>query len=134
MNRVEVSELAKKLADSSKVPSRYFLFGDVGVGKTYFVSQFVKYLDSTVRVKSPTYSYVNEYNTKKGRVIHIDAYRLSNVEDLESIGFFQYLKDNIYLFVEWSENIRDHIPKDSYLVDIKYIDLDERDLKIRCIS
>jgi tRNA threonylcarbamoyladenosine biosynthesis protein TsaE len=133
MNALEVASFAKELASSER-SKRYFIFGAVGVGKTYFVSSFIKAIDESVRVKSPTYSYVNEYESKKGKIVHIDAYRLSGYKELESIGFFEYLKEDIYLFVEWSDNIENYIPKNSNLIYMKYLDLDRRSIDLKCIS
>ena len=111
-------ELAARLSDR---PFAFVaLYGDLGVGKTAFVRGFCRFFGID-RVKSPTYTVVNEY---KGRatVIHMDLYRLRDADDLLSVGYDDYLSRRGYLLTEWSEKIPEAIPDDAIRVTISKTD------------
>ena len=66
------------------------------------------------RVKSPTFSLVNEYRGTTRSVFHFDLYRIEDEEELYSIGFYDYLDRNGICLTEWSEHIPYALP-DCYL-------------------
>ncbi len=94
-------------ADLSKERPDSLLFvcltGDLGAGKTAFVRGFSSVLSPGSRVKSPTYTVVNEYRKGTAPLYHFDLYRLEDSEDgLDSIGFDHYVQTGHCIF-EWSE-------------------------------
>lgn len=98
------------------------LYGEMGVGKTAFVRGFCRFFGID-RVKSPTYTVVNEYRGTK-TVIHMDLYRLRDEDDLISVGYDDYLARKGYLLCEWSEKIPEAIPRDAIRVRIERTDGD----------
>ena len=84
---------------------RVFLFdAPMGAGKTTFIKAICEVLGVTDSMSSPTYSIVNEYQTKdKSQVYHFDLYRLKDPEELFDIGFEDYVRSGNYLFIEWPE-------------------------------
>ncbi|MBQ9978710.1 MAG: tRNA (adenosine(37)-N6)-threonylcarbamoyltransferase complex ATPase subunit type 1 TsaE [Clostridia bacterium] len=127
-------ELARLLENDTTLPSFIALYGDLGVGKTAFVRGFARVFSPAALVRSPTFALVNEYPTKeKRRVFHFDMYRITDEDDLYSIGYYDYLDDGSICLVEWSENIPYAIPDRHIRVDIEKTDLDapnERRIKI----
>jgi tRNA threonylcarbamoyladenosine biosynthesis protein TsaE len=127
-------ELAETLRDDTSLPSFVALYGDLGVGKTAFVRGFTKVFSPNALVRSPTFALVNEYPTKAGRrVFHFDMYRITDEDDLYSIGYYDYLDDGSICLVEWSENIPYAIPSEHIRVEITKTNLekpDERLIKI----
>ena len=127
-------ELAKMLENDLSLPSFVALYGDLGVGKTAFVRGFTKVFSPNALVRSPTFALVNEYPTKCGRrVFHFDMYRITDEDDLYSIGYYDYLDDGSVCLVEWSENIPYAIPDEHIRVEITKTNLDntdERNIKI----
>ena len=86
--------LAKKLEEFMP-DKKWFvcLTGDLGAGKTAFVRGFASKLSPGSRVKSPTYTVVNEYRQGSVPVFHFDLYRLEDGDsDLEAIGFDEYVE------------------------------------------
>ena len=73
------------------------LYGDLGAGKTAFVRGFVRVLSPDSRVKSPTYTIVNEYRRGRIPVFHFDLYRIASENDLDSIGFDEYVQSGTVL-------------------------------------
>ena len=90
------------------------LYGDLGVGKTAFIRGFTSLLAPRARVKSPTFAIVNEYRGEPLSVFHFDMYRITDEDELYSIGFYDYLDRRGICLVEWSENIPFALP-DRYL-------------------
>jgi tRNA threonylcarbamoyladenosine biosynthesis protein TsaE len=79
-----------------------FLNGDLGAGKTTFVSFFVKSLDLNEQSSSPTFTLMQRYGDKENTVYHFDLYRLNSVEELENIGFFEQIEEEGTFFIEWA--------------------------------
>ncbi len=98
------------------------LYGELGVGKTAFVRGFCRVFGID-RVKSPTFTVVNEYRGTKN-VFHMDLYRLKDETDLLSVGFDDYLGRRGYLLTEWSEKIPEAIPDDAIRVTLSKTDGD----------
>ena len=108
-------ELAKKLDGSDR---RFIaLRGEMGVGKTAFTAGFASYF-SINTVKSPTYTVMNEYRGS-ATIYHFDMYRITDGDDLYSIGYDDYIETDAYSIVEWSENIEDFIPENKITVTIE---------------
>ena len=125
--------LAEMIRDDLSLPSFVALYGDLGVGKTAFVRGFTKVFSPAALVRSPTFALVNEYPTKSGRrVFHFDMYRITDEDDLYSIGYYDYLDDGSICLVEWSENIPYAIPDEHIRVEITKTNLDKPDE--RCIK
>lgn len=106
------------------------LRGGLGVGKTAFVTGFVKGLGIDCAVYSPTFAIVNEYHGETNSLYHFDMYRIETWEDLESTGFFDQLDTTAYLCVEWSENIDGALPPKTIYVTLSTIDEATRQIKI----
>ena len=92
--------------------------GGMGMGKTAFVRGAIKAFGNDSFVSSPTFSLVHEYSGDP-TVYHFDMYRVQDLDDLYSTGFFDYLDNDSVLFIEWSENITDALPENTVFVDIK---------------
>ena len=68
--------LCERLLAAGQPTAFIALSGDLGVGKTAFVRGFVSALAPDARVKSPTYTIVNEYRGGRIPVFHFDVYRI----------------------------------------------------------
>ena len=105
------------------------MYGDLGVGKTAFVRGLASVLSPGARVKSPTFTIVNEYKGGKVPFYHFDVYRIGDDDELYAMGFDDYVQNGICV-VEWSENIPDSIPSDAYKVTIERVSENENSRKI----
>lgn len=85
--------------------NRVFTFtGPMGAGKTTLIKALCAQLGVEAGMSSPTFSIVNEYRTRGGApVYHFDLYRLIKAEELDGIGFTEYLDSGSHCFVEWPE-------------------------------
>ena len=84
--------------------------GEMGVGKTTLIKEFLSLLDVVDNVSSPTFSIINEYSTNKDETIyHIDLYRIEDISELDNIGFFEYIESGKTCLIEWGEIIEELI-------------------------
>ena len=87
--------------------------GEMGAGKTTLIKQILIGLNVIDNISSPTFSIINEYKTKsKDLIYHMDLYRINKIEELEQIGFFEYLESGNLCFIEWGEIIENMIGED----------------------
>lgn len=90
------------------------LHGDLGAGKTTFTQILARTLGVTEVVTSPTFVIMKIYNTNDDRfktLVHIDAYRLENVDELRVLGFDEILKQkDTIICIEWAERIIELLP------------------------
>lgn len=123
--------LAQMMLEDPSIPTFVALYGDLGVGKTAFVRGFTRAFSKRAIVKSPTFALVNEYPTDcSRRLFHFDMYRITDEDDLYSIGYYDYLDDGSVCLVEWSENIPYAIPDEHIRVEISKPDLDTPDRRL----
>lgn len=128
--RQETVDFAKEF--SGKLPKGAVIafFGDLGAGKTAFVSGLAEGLGIECDVSSPTFAICNQYIGKNATLYHFDMYRVSGWDDLYSTGFFDILDSGAYIAIEWAENVFGALPDDCIIVDINKISENEREFKI----
>lgn len=84
--------------------------GEMGAGKTTLIKEILEGLNVVDNISSPTFSLINEYKTKGEDIIyHMDLYRINQIEELEGIGFFEYLESGNLCFIEWGEIVENMI-------------------------
>ena len=105
------------------------MYGDLGAGKTVFVRGLASALSPGSRVKSPTYTLVNEYRRGPVPFFHFDLYRLGSEEELGGFGFEDYLGEGICA-AEWSERLGSALPPDAVTVRIEKLEGDGRRITV----
>jgi tRNA threonylcarbamoyladenosine biosynthesis protein TsaE len=87
------------------------LVGQLGAGKTTLVQGMVEALDPNSTATSPTYTLLHEYETAPP-IVHIDLYRLETYDELESIGYWDYVESGAAIScVEWVDQVPEAWPK-----------------------
>ncbi len=104
-------DFSKDLAVCANPDSLIFLSGELGAGKTTFARGIMRGLGYLGAVKSPTYTLVECYSGGRLSVYHFDLYRLEEPEELEFIGFRDYLNDASLVLVEWPERAKEFLPE-----------------------
>ena len=117
-SREETEALGARLADALAEGRVVAFTGDLGAGKTAFVSGMARALGVEERVTSPTFTIVNEYEGGRLPLFHFDMYRLGSSDELFDIGWEDYLDRGGVCAVEWSENVTGAIEPDAVRVSI----------------
>lgn len=110
--------LAKQLGQKAKKGDVFCLIGDLGVGKTIFSKGFAKGLEIDEHITSPTFTIVHEYMGRLA-LYHFDVYRISDVEEMEEIGYEEYFYGDGVCLVEWASLIPEIIPESAIYVTIE---------------
>lgn len=117
-------DFATKLNNHSII----ILSGDLGSGKTKFTEGLLKHFGLETEISSPTFTIVNEYDTKDFKIYHFDLYRLSDIDEFYAIGGEEYLQNGICIF-EWGEMIEEILPTNYIKISFSR-DTENTDLRI----
>lgn len=112
--------LARRFAKNLRPGSAVALIGELGAGKTCFVRGLARGLDipESVPVTSPTFAVMNSYLMGRVPLHHFDLYRLSDYDELEAVGFRDYVGGDGIAVVEWADRIQDAMPNEHWQVVI----------------
>lgn len=93
------------------------LDGTLGAGKTHFSQGIAKGFGVTEEVTSPTFALMNTYEVDGIYLYHFDLYRMDLVEELETIGFYEYTEETKSV-VEWASKFTDELPDTTVWIEI----------------
>ncbi|MBU3968997.1 tRNA (adenosine(37)-N6)-threonylcarbamoyltransferase complex ATPase subunit type 1 TsaE [Patescibacteria group bacterium] len=162
-NLEETRDIAKKFLQNLKQPKERALvvglFGDLGSGKTTFVQFIAEALGIEENITSPTFVIEKIYSVKSRRagilpkaklfnraskienfdwpkrLIHTDAYRLKNGEELRILGFEEILNDSGNLImIEWPENIFSILPDNILKIEFEFVDENTRKINSNALT
>lgn len=100
-------DLAKKAVQGQV----FTLTGDLGVGKTVFTQGFAHGLGITEPVNSPTFTIVQVYEGGRLPFYHFDVYRIGDVEEMDEVGFDEYVMGEGVSLIEWANLIEEILPE-----------------------
>ena len=128
-------EIAKEFLSALKKSDKAVvvgLRGDLGSGKTAFVKMVAEHLGLKGTLSSPTFVIEKIYKLKNknfNHLIHIDAYRLEDGEELKMLGWDEISADsNNLIFIEWPENVENILPSQTKFIDFKFINETAREI------
>ncbi|WP_035293959.1 tRNA (adenosine(37)-N6)-threonylcarbamoyltransferase complex ATPase subunit type 1 TsaE [Clostridium sp. KNHs214] len=93
------------------------LIGDLGTGKTHLTKGIAKGLGVTDYITSPTFNIVNEYNGRL-KFYHFDVYRVNDPDEINAIGFDEYIFSPAVSVIEWANYIEELIPESHMEISI----------------
>ncbi len=107
------------------------LNGDLGAGKTTIIRGIAKGWGTIDPVTSPTFVLVNEYyRMDKSILFHMDAYRIGSIWEAEELDLDRMLREGV-LLVEWAERIKDALPKECLIINMRWISDEQREIIIK---
>lgn len=101
------------------------LSGDLGAGKTCFVQGAARALEVKERVTSPSFVLMREYQGAYP-ILHLDVYRLGNLQELIDLGYEEFLDPSWVVFIEWGDAVGPLLPDEYLEVEITRDDDDAR--------
>ena len=136
------NEISFTLADISTAAAEFLekiqghkiiLFeGEMGAGKTTFISEVCRQLGCTDDIGSPTFSLVNEYIDGEGNpVYHFDLYRIESPAEVLDIGAEEYFDSGSICFVEWPDRLGSLTPEGALPVTLSVCPDNKRLLSFR---
>lgn len=111
--------LGRKLGEAARPGQVFTLTGDLGTGKTVFTQGFAKGLGIEEPVNSPTFTIVQVYDEGRLPLYHFDVYRIGDVEEMEEVGFEDYVMGDGVSLIEWAELISEILPEKRTAVRIE---------------
>ena len=107
----ETYKIGEQMGREAKAGDVICLIGDLGVGKTVFTQGFAAGLGITEPVSSPTFTIVQTY----------DEGRIGDVEEMEEIGFDEYIFGEGVCLIEWANLIEEILPSHYRTVKIEKV-------------
>lgn len=101
---------AARLAPALRAGLVVYLRGDLGAGKTTLVRGLLRALGYRGRVKSPTYTLIEQYDLAGLNLRHFDLYRFRDAEEWEAAGFRDEFNGHNICLVEWPEQAAGLLP------------------------
>ena len=107
----ETYELGVRMGREARAGQVYTLIGDLGVGKTVFTKGVACGLEIHEPVSSPTFTIVQIYEEGRLPFYHFDVYRIGDVEEMEEIGYEDYVYGEGVSLIEWADLIEGLLPE-----------------------
>jgi len=126
--------IAGTIAEMLAGPRVVVLRGPLGAGKTTLVKGWLEALGAAKvdEVTSPTFTLVHEYEAKRGRVYHLDLYRLETERELAALGIDEMAEEpGAVVLVEWGEKFTSVMERADAEVAMAHLEGDERSLWVR---
>lgn len=107
----ETFRVGKELGKSAQAGQVFTLTGELGVGKTVFTQGLAKGLGIEEPVNSPTFTIVQVYDEGRLPFYHFDVYRIGDVEEMDEVGFEDYVMGDGVSLIEWANLIEEILPE-----------------------
>lgn len=107
----ETWELGREFGIGALAGQVFTLVGDLGVGKTVFTKGLAEGLGIEEPVSSPTFTIVQVYDEGRLPFYHFDVYRIGDVEEMEEVGYEDYVYGQGVSLIEWADLIEEILPE-----------------------
>ncbi len=122
-NESELEGVGSALAKSLSLGDIIFLEGELGAGKTTVSRGILRGFGYRGIVASPTYTLLELYELTFHRIAHFDLYRITAANELEGIGFRDYLDGETICLIEWPENGAGFLPAPTLRIILEYAEV-----------
>ena len=117
-------KMGKNLLNSKPKTRIFFLYGELGAGKTCLTKGIASSLGIKDNIKSPTFTILSKYEISDSKctfnnLYHWDFYRINTEVELLDLGIEELLADeNLLHIVEWPEILQENISTEDYKNEI----------------
>lgn len=129
-NHNQTMGLGRRLASTLEGGVVICLTGELGAGKTTFVSGLINYFKQDTRVLSPTFIIVRHYRIEHDKIkniYHIDLYRMDDIASIRDLGILElFNKPDTVVAIEWPEKMERLLPKVKIEIDFEVLDENQR--------
>ncbi|MGH2521167.1 MAG: tRNA (adenosine(37)-N6)-threonylcarbamoyltransferase complex ATPase subunit type 1 TsaE [Anaerolineales bacterium] len=123
--------LGVRLGERLRAGDVVALSGELGAGKTTFVTGVGRGWGALDPVTSPTFVLVNEYRRADGlRLRHLDCYRLNSGAEALALGFDDLLAEDSVMLIEWPEHILEVLPPERLHLTLRWMDDEKRGVRL----
>ena len=119
LSPADTFELGRQMGERAKAGTVIALNADLGCGKTVFTQGFAAGLGITEPVTSPTFTILQIYEEGRLPLYHFDVYRIEEPEEMEEVGFDDYIYGDGVCLIEWANRIEDILPEETIYVVIE---------------
>ena len=109
------------------------LHGDLGAGKTTLVRALLHALGYQGRVKSPTYTLLEQYEASGLQLRQFDLYRFRGEEEWEAAGFRDEFDGRNVCLVEWPNKAKGLVPQADVEITLEALN-SGRNMEVRANS
>ena len=113
------AELGRRLGQQVQPGDVICLTGDLGVGKTIFTQGFAEGLGIDEPICSPTFTIILEYHNGRIPLYHFDVYRISDIYEMDDLGYEEYFYGNGVCLVEWGNLIEELMTDNTIYITIE---------------
>ena len=126
----ETIALGEKIGALLKPGDVIAMTGTLAAGKTTITKGIAKSLGISDTITSPTFCLISEYYGQKMPLYHMDVYRLDGEEDFINLGTEEMLYGQGVCIIEWSEKVKNQLPKKTILLTITPVSETEREISL----
>ena len=131
----ESCQYARRFAATLQLGDMVSLCGELGAGKTEFMRGITEFFNCDDQLSSPTFPLLNIYEGSLGgepvTVHHFDLYRINSLQELEGIGFDEYLSSGDFSFVEWADRFPQYALLYTVTITLEYAGSESRRIVIK---
>jgi tRNA threonylcarbamoyladenosine biosynthesis protein TsaE len=122
----------KELASKMRAPLLVLLSGELGAGKTTLAKGIISGLGAAREedITSPTFTLVHTFSGPV-KVYHVDLYRVSEVQEFDSLGLEDLFAEPAIVLIEWPERMRLRTDWPVMRIDLEHVAEDERKIMVR---
>jgi tRNA threonylcarbamoyladenosine biosynthesis protein TsaE len=119
--------LGARIGQQAEAGDVLALWGELGSGKTLFARGIAQGMGvpQQVPVTSPTFTIINEYEGRL-RLYHLDLYRLTTIEELETLPWREVIYGTGVAVIEWPDRMGRLLPENRWDITIEFLDEDRR--------
>lgn len=107
----ETWDLGFRLGEKACAGQVYTLVGDLGVGKNYIYQGTCQRTGNRRTGQQPTFTIVQIYEEGRLPFYHFDVYRIGDVEEMDEIGYEDYIYGEGVSLIEWANLIEEILPE-----------------------